>query len=388
MVEGAPDVVKPGIEVFLSKLDNYIGKMRMGLVTNPSAVDGRLRSSLDLLTSTGRVSTLFGLEHGLRGNVQAGEKVEGSVDLRTGLPVFSLYGSTLKPTPEMLEQVDCLVFDVQDVGARFYTFLYSLLYLLEAAAEADLPIFVLDRPNPLSGEVVSGNILEESLQSFVGYPIPIRYGLTIGEMALFFNETRKIGANLTVVQMEGWQRQFTWKDTGLSWVAPSPNMPTTSTALVYPGTCLVEGTNLSEGRGTCQPFEIIGAPWIDPYVWAQELNSLGLAGVAFRPTFFTPMFSKYQGQVCGGVQLHILNEEQFSPVSTAVFLLSVTGGMYEEFGFLAPTKGRYFFDLLAGTTALRELIMKGDKPGVAQLLEEWEQQARAFAQMRCEFFLY
>lgn len=388
MEEGARAVVKQGIAGFMAKLDGYVGKMRIGLVTSPSAVDGQLRSTLDLLTAAGGVSALFGLEHGLRGNAQAGEKVETGVDPRTGLPVYSLYGANLKPTKEMLEQVDCLVFDVQDVGVRLYTYLYSLLYLLEAAAEANLRIFVLDRPNPLGGEVVSGGILEESLQSFVGYPIPIRYGLTIGEMALFFNETRRIGADLTVVKMEGWQREFTWKDTGLPWVPPSPNMPTTDTVLVYPGTCLVEGTNLSEGRGTCRPFELIGAPWVDPYAWAEELNNLGLPGAAFRPTYFTPMFSKHKDKVCGGVQLHVLDGEQFSPISTAVHLLSVTGSMYDEFEFLGPSKGRYFFDLLAGTTALRELIQKRDQQGVARLLEEWEQQAQDFAAMRREYFLY
>jgi len=372
----------------LANLDHYVGRMRIGLVANPSAVDSRLRSTLDLLTATGRVSALFGLEHGLRGHVQAGERVEASVDLRTGLPVYSLYGDTLKPAPEMLADVDCLVFDLQDVGCRYYTYLYSLLYLLEAAAEAALPIFVLDRPNPLGGEVVSGGILEADLQSFVGYPIPVRYGLTIGELALFFNATRRIGADLTVVKMQGWQRHLLWRDTSLSWVPPSPNMPTTSTALVYPGTCLLEGTNLSEGRGTCNPFEVLGAPWIDPHALAEELNGLNLEGVIFRPTYFTPMFSKYQGQVCGGVQLHVLDDRSFSPISAAVHLLMVIASEYQEFQFLEPKGGRYFFDLLAGTRRLRELLEQGDKPGLFQLLQEWDGQARNFAELRREFFLY
>lgn len=386
--EGVLAVVRPGIEDFLANLHKYVGKMRIGLVTNPSAVDHRLRSTLDLLTKTGKVSALYGLEHGIRGHLQAGEKVDGSIDPQTSLPVFSLYGSTYKPTPEMLQDIDCLVFDLQDVGCRFYTYLYSLLYLLEAAAEMGISIFVLDRPNPLGGEIVSGNILEEEYRSFVGYPIPIRYGLTIGELALFFNITRKINAELTIVKMQGWQRHYSWAETGLSWVPPSPNMPTADTALIYPGTCLVEGTNLSEGRGTSTPFELIGAPWINAEALAAELNELNLQGVIFRPTHFRPMFSKHEGQVCGGVQLHITQGQSFPPISATINLLAVIASNYKEFEFLEAKNDRHFFDLLAGTKDLRELIIQGDKVGLKQLLEKWQQEAEDFAQIRSEFFLY
>lgn len=381
-------MTKPGIEQFMSNLNNYVGKKRIGLVTNPSAVDRRLRSSLDLVTQTGQVNALFGLEHGVRGHVEAGKKVATTVDSRTGLPMYSLYGETRKPTEEMLQGIECLVFDIQDVGCRFYTYLYSLLYLLEAAAEFQIPIVVLDRPNPLGGLVVSGNILEEKYISFVGYPLPIRYGLTIGEIALYFNQARGIQAPLTVVKMEGWQRGYAWKDTGLSWISPSPNIPTPSTALVYPGTCFVEGTNLSEGRGTTRPFEQIGAPWIKPDELALELNGLQLAGVIFRPTYFIPAFSKHQGQSCGGVQLHVMDEDVFSPISTAISLLQTIAKNYDEFAFLTPPGERYFFDLLAGTSCIRERITAQDVAGLKQLMQIWEQEATDFAKKRQEFFLY
>lgn len=381
-------MVKPGIEQFVANVSTYVGKMRIGLVTNPSAVDSKLSSTLDLLAKTGQVSALFGLEHGVRGHIQAGEKITTAIDTRTGLPTFSLYGDTRKPTEEMLQEVDCLVFDIQDVGCRFYTYLYSLLYLLEAAASFDLPIFVLDRPNPLGGEVVSGNLLEEEYISFIGYPLPIRYGLTIGEVARYFNEAWKINARLTVVKMEGWKREYTWADTGLSWIPPSPNMPTPDTALVYPGTCLVEGTNLSEGRGTTRPFELIGAPWIDAEDIAEKLNALALPGVIFRPTYFTPIYSKHQGQPCAGVQVHVLDSSRYLSVETGVRLVQTIAANYSEFEFLPPPGQRHFFDLLAGTNHLREHIVNKDLAGLENLLQEWNHSAEDFAQKRREYFLY
>ena len=372
----------------MANVTKYVGDRRIGLVTNPSAVDSRLRSTLDLLAPTGQLSALFGLEHGVRGHVQAGEKVATMVDEKTGLPVYSLYGETRKPTPEMLASVDCLVFDLQDVGCRFYTYLYSLLYLLEASASYQLPIIVLDRPNPLGGLTVSGNILEEEYVSFVGYPLPTRYGLTIGELALYFNETRNINAPLTVVKMEGWHRDYYWPETGLSWIPPSPNIPTADTALVYPGTCLIEGTNLSEGRGTTRPFELIGAPWIDGDHLASELNSLTLGGVIFRPTYFTPSFSKHQGVLCSGVQVHVVDRTSFDPHVTIVSLLDTIIRNHEEFQFLTPPGQRYFFDLLAGTSRLRELLGNQDRLALDQLLEDWKQEAARFTRERQEFFLY
>lgn len=381
-------LVKPGIERFRAHLTDYVGKKKMGLITNPSAVDSRLRSTLELLTKTGQVSTLFGLEHGVRGNVQAGEQVESAYDEQTGLPIFSLYGKIRKLTREMVENVDCFIFDIQDVGCRFYTYLYSLLYFLEAAAQFNLPIYVLDRSNPLGGKIVSGNMLEEEYISFVGYPLPIRYGLTIGEIAIYFNQNRGIKANLTVVKLEGWRRDYLWEDTGLNWVPPSPNMPTVTTAIVYPGTCLIEGTNLSEGRGTAQPFEIIGAPWLCAEKLAQHLNLQKMPGVVFRPVYFTPTFSKHKGELCKGVQLHITEANKFEPISVAVRLLAAIALNYEEFEFLSPPGRHYFFDLLAGSAQLRRFLTAKDGQGPDALLEKWRQEANQFDQIRQEFFLY
>lgn len=381
-------MTKPGIEQFMDDFDFYVGKKRIGLVTNPSAVDSNLCSTLDRLAPTGQLTALFGLEHGVRGNIQAGEQIQTAIDKPTGLPVFSLYGQNRRPTAEMLRDIDCLVFDLQDVGCRFYTYLYSLLYLLEAAAEHQLPIFVLDRPNPLGGSIVHGNLLEEDYISFVGYPLPIRYGLTIGEVAQYFNETRKIGADLTVVKMEGWRRDYTWKETNLSWIPPSPNIPTPDTALVYPGTCLFEGTNLSEGRGTTRPFELLGAPWIDAPALSAKLNDLNLAGVRFRPAYFTPMFSKFKDELCAGVQIHVLDPSVFCPVTTGLQLVWTIATSYSEFEFLTPPGQRYFFDLLAGTKKLRQCILTEDQSAFQTLNKQWEQEAAFFAKSRETFLLY
>lgn len=263
-----------------------------------------------------------------------------------------------------------------------------MLYLLEASANHQIPLFVLDRPNPLGGQTVSGNILDEQYISFVGYPLPIRYGLTIGEIARYFNETRKINAPLTVVTMDNWERDYLWAQTGLSWVSPSPNIPSATTALLYAGTCLIEGTNLSEGRGTTQPFELIGAPWILPLDLADKLNALNLPGVIFRPTYFTPSFSKHQGELCGGVQFHLRDAATFDPVFTIIKFLETVIGDYEEFSFLTPPGERYFFDLLAGTSQLRDRLNAQDSSALEQLVTDWNQDAAGFATMRQEFFLY
>jgi uncharacterized protein YbbC (DUF1343 family) len=375
-----------GVETFVKHLSQYVGTKRIGLITNPSAVSSKLESTLNILTSTNQVSALFGLEHGVRGNVQAGDQVKSSVDEKTGLPVYSLYGATRKPMSEMLQEVDCLVFDIQDVGCRFYTYLYSLLYILEAAKESGLPVFVLDRPNPLGGQIVRGNILEEEYISFVGYPIPIQYGLTIGELAHYFNEIRDIHADLTVVPMEGWKREHRWEDTALSWVPPSPNIPTIDTVKVYPGMCFFEGTNVSEGRGTTRPFETIGAPWIDAEDLSVKMNRKSIPGVVFRPTYFTPMFSKHEGKLCQGVQLHITDDGVFESIQTAVYLLEVLRNDYPEFAFIEPPGRRYFFDLLAGTRELRTALE--EKVSVTAVLETWEKEAKEFDAVRRQYFLY
>lgn len=375
-----------GVEEFCANLDKYVGKKRLGLITNPSGVDRNLTSTVDRLYATGQLSALFGPEHGVRGVMQAGEKVDSYHDPKTNLPVYSLYGETRRPTPEMLSGIEAIVFDIQDVGCRFYTYIYTLLYAMEAAAEHGIQMVVLDRPNPLGGRVVEGNILEPEFTSFVGYPIPVRYGLTIGELARYFNTVYDIKAELTVVPIQGWQRHLYGDELGLPWVPPSPNIPKMETALIYAGTCFVEGTNLSEGRGTALPFEVVGAPFINSEELAAALNGLKLPGAQFRPTAFTPTFSKNVGELCQGVQIHVVDRNTFRPVETGLLVVAEIARLYPEFQFLIPQEqGRhYFFDLLAGTDQVRKIIEDG-KP-LTDLFAQWEREQREFRR-QCEPFL-
>ena len=354
--------VKLGIDNLDENLTIFEGK-RVGLITNPSGMDSNFKSSIDVLYEKTNLTTLFAAEHGIRGNAQAGDNVGSEVDEVTGLPVHSLYGSTKKPTPEMLENVDVLAYDMQDVGARFYTYINTLAYAMEACAENDKTFVVFDRPNPIGGDV-QGNLLNPEFSSFVGmYPIVQRYGMTVGEYAKFINEEFNINCKLEVVEMEGWTRDMYYDETGLNtWVMPSPNMPTLTTSIVYTGTCVFEGTNVSEGRGTTRPFELIGAPWIEPMELSNKLNSLGLPGVKFRPASFTPSFSKYsasdtvnyptgKNQVCGGVQVYVTNRDEFNAVKTGYAMLYTIRDMYpDKFQYLSTN----FIDKLTGNSYVRE----------------------------------
>ena len=354
--------VKLGIDNLDKNLTIFEGK-RVGLITNPSGMDSNFKSSIDVLYEKTNLTTLFAAEHGIRGNAQAGDNVGNEVDEVTGLPVHSLYGSTKKPTPEMLENVDVLAYDMQDVGARFYTYINTLAYAMEACAENDKTFVVFDRPNPIGGDV-QGNLLNTEFSSFVGmYPIVQRYGMTVGEYAKFINEEFNINCKLEVVEMEGWTRDMYYDETGLNtWVMPSPNMPTLTTSIVYTGTCVFEGTNVSEGRGTTRPFELIGAPWIEPMELSNKLNSLGLPGVKFRPASFTPSFSKYsasdtvnyptgKNQVCGGVQVYVTNRDEFNAVKTGYAMLYTIRDMYpDKFQYLSTN----FIDKLTGNSYVRE----------------------------------
>lgn len=380
----------PGIDVLLTRKPDLLAGRRLGLVTNPTGVTRDLRSDIDALRSLPRseLVALFGPEHGIRSDVQDGIAVASDLDRRTGLPVHSLYGPQKKPTGEMLSDVDLLIYDMQDVGARFYTYLWTLYHVLFAAAERGLEIIVLDRPNPLGGELVEGPMLDPAFASFVGeYPIPIRYGLTVGELATLFNQTAK--ANLTVIPMEGWHRSAWYDRTGLPWVLPSPNMPTLDTAIVYPGTCLFEGTNLSEGRGTTKPFEFVGAPWVEAEDLAEALNRRRLPGVAFRPVYFTPTYSKFSGQQCGGVQLHVLDRAIFRPVEAGLYLLSILSHMYPDRFSWLPTswEGKPpHFDLLMGTDSVRRQLEAGVT--VPEIVEGWQIGLEGFQEKRTGLFLY
>jgi uncharacterized protein YbbC (DUF1343 family) len=383
--------VKVGFQVLLEGLFEFIKNKRVGLVTNHTGVTGDMRHITDVLHESpkAQLAALFGPEHGIRGDVQNGLAIESYVDERTSLPVYSLYGEAEKPTTEMLSGIDILVFDIQDVGARYYTYSSTMSCAMEAAADAEIPFVVLDRPNPVNGTSVEGNVLDPTFKSFVGrYPIPVRHGLTVGELAALFNAEYAVNADLEVVRMEGWHRDMWFDETGLTWVQPSPNIPTLDTAIVYPGTCLLEGTNVSEGRGTTKPFEQVGAPWIDSPRLTAELRSRTLPGVLFRQTHFTPASSKYSRENCGGVQLHVTDRRLFRPFETGLHVVDAIGGLHPEtFGWVKNRSGSgYYFDLLAGTNKIREQLSAGVP--VSRIVDGFQEELSEFADLRKEYLLY
>ena len=364
---------------------------RVGLVTNHSGTDSRLRATADRLHAATDVDLvlLFGPEHGIRGDAEDGVAVSGGTDGRTGVPTVSLYGERRQPSAAELDQLDVLLFDIQDVGVRFYTYLYTMSMAMEACAAAGKPFVVLDRPNPIGGLAVEGNVLEApAFASFVGrYPIPVRYGLTIGELARLFNEQFGIGADLHVVELRGWRRAMHWSDTDLPWVPPSPNMPTTDTADVYPGMCFLEGTNVSEGRGTTRPFEQVGAPFIDPYTLVDRLQALTLPGAVCRPVFFRPAFGKHEGISCGGLQLHTVRGAALQPVRAGFHVLAeVRRGWPDEFAWRTNREGIHNFDKLAGTDRVRRAIDDGVE--IDDLVADWDVERRPFEELRQAYLRY
>ncbi|HEV2127292.1 MAG TPA: DUF1343 domain-containing protein [Thermomicrobiales bacterium] len=381
--------VEVGLEVMLEANATPIDGKRVGLVTNSSAIDRQLRSAVDRLHADQRfdLATLFGPEHGVRGDAQAGVEVDSVEDSRTGLPVYSLYGDTREPTPEMLDGLDALIFDVQDVPVRFATYISTLAYCQVAAASAGLDVVVLDRPNSLTGMHVEGNLLDPAFTSFVGiHPIVIRHGLTVGEFARLFAAERSLPEPI-VVPMRNWERDMWFDEMGLPWVQPSPNLPTLDSVTLYPGTCLIEGTNISEGRGTARPFEYIGAPWIDPYRLAEDLERRNLPGLAYRPAFFSPVFSKHAGEVCGGVQVYALDRKALRPVELGIQLLhALRGHNPDAFEWRSRSTGEYFVDLLSGTDRLRRSLDDGAAP--ADIMADWDKDAAAFEERRRPYLLY
>ena len=376
--------------LFTDEYSSLIRGRRIGLITNHSGVDSRLRATADRLhaSPTCQLVALFGPEHGIRGDAADGASVETGRDPHTGVPAYSLYGETKRPDPGMLADVEVMLFDIQDVGVRFYTYLYTMSMSMEACAARDIPFVVLDRPNPIGGETVAGNLLDPAFASFVGlYPIPVQYGMTVGEIARLFNQEFALGADLRVVPMRGWQRAFLWDDTRLPWVAPSPNMPAVDTAIVYPGTCFCEGTNLSEGRGTTKPFEQVGAPFVDGYRLADQLNGLDLPGVRFRPVFFQPATSKHAGQVCQGVQVHVGDRRLFQAVRTGFEILATVRRLWpDDFAWRIPSGGIYNFDRLAGTDRIRLAIDEGIS--ITDLTAAWADERRPFERQRQSCLLY
>jgi uncharacterized protein YbbC (DUF1343 family) len=384
--------VRTGLDVLRDDDFRPLRGRRVGLVCHPASVDSQLRHAADLLAGAPdvRLAALFGPEHGFAGTAQDLIGVSDAAD--GALRVHSLYGSSfesLKPTAEQLRGLDALVIDLQDIGSRYYTFQATMLYCLEACAANGVAAVVLDRPNPLGGVQVEGPALRPGFESFVGpRNVPTRHGLTMGELARRYSAP---GLQLEVIPCDGWRREWYFEQTGLPWVLPSPNMPTVDTAVVYPGMCLIEGTNLSEGRGTTRPFELAGAPWIDPRALAARLEGEGLPGVRFRPAWFRPTFQKFAGQDCGGVQLHVTDRAAFRPVRTGLAVLAVlrdlSGTRFawrtEEYEFVTD---RPAIDLLFGSERER-LALDAGTPW-RDIAAAWEPEEAAFAEARREFLLY
>lgn len=384
--KGKKAAVKTGIETLLSSNLSWLKGKRVGLITNPTGIDANMKSSVDLLFEHPNIklTALYGPEHGVRGDAQAGEGVESYTDEKTGLPVYSLYGKTRKPTPEMLKNVDVLLFDIQDVGARYYTYIYTMAYAMEAAKENNIPFVVLDRPNPIGGLKVEGPVLEPEYASFVGlYPIPLRHGMTTGELANLFNKEFHINADVTVVKMKNWKRSMTFDDTKLPFVLPSPNMPTVDSTFVYPATGLIEGTNVSEGRGTTKPFELIGAPYINSSELADHLNQLKLKGVQFRPVSFTPTFSKHASTLSHGVQLYVTDRSSFEAVKTGLSIIKAIHDLYpNDFQFLQTGS----FDKLIGNGWVKEEINQGTS--VKHIMKRYHHDLKTFEKKRKKYLIY
>ncbi len=387
-------IVALGIDRLLTTERRLVEGRRVGLLCNPASIDGSFRHSADLLFDDPGVTlaTIFGPQHGFRADLQDNmiETPHGS-DARRQVPVFSLYSEVREPSAEMLDGLEALVIDIQDVGTRVYTFIYTVANCMKAAARQRIPVIVCDRPNPVNGRDVEGNVLDEAYASFVGqYPIPMRHGMTVGELARLFNDHFRIGADLHVVAMDGWTRGMYYDETTLPWVMPSPNIPTLDTAIVYPGAVLIEGTKLSEGRGTTRPFELIGAPWIDGERLADAMNARDLPGVHFRPAFFEPTFQKHARQTCGGCQIHVLDRQAFRPVRSTVELI-------DEFHRQSPSRFEWReppyeyehdkmpIDILYGSDRLRQAVAEGTVPA---LVDGWQADEDRFRRLRESSLLY
>lgn len=386
--------VKLGIEKVLENPET-LHKQKIGLICNQASVNHSFRHAADLFFENSDINlrSLFGPQHGIRGDVQDNMiETPHTVDKKTNLPVYSLYSETREPTEEMLENLDGLVFDLQDVGGRVYTFIYTMANAMKACAEFGKKMYVCDRPNPINGVGVEGNCLEKEFASFVGqYPIPMRHGLTVGELAQIFNGEFGIGCDLEVIKMDGWRRELFYDETDAPWVLPSPNMPTVETTVVFPATVYLEGTQISEGRGTTRPFEIIGAPYVEADEFAETLTALDLPGIVFRPINFLPTFQKHSGEVCGGVFLHVVDRVIFEPVITGIAIVKTLYDLYaDDFRWKVPPYEYVFdlnpFDVISGTDKIRNFIENG--VNLDQIKLYWEQDVKQFQALREKYLLY
>jgi uncharacterized protein YbbC (DUF1343 family) len=387
--------VRLGLEGLLGDASARLRGARVGLLCNQATVDHGLRHAADLFHSHPdiRLTALFGPQHGIRGDLQDNMiETPHGVDRTTGLPVHSLYSETREPTEAMLQDVDVLVCDLQDIGCRIYTFVYTIANCMRVARALGKKVIVCDRPNPIGGTAVAGNLLDPAFASFVGlFPLPTRPGLTCGELVRLFNDHFGIGCELEVVPMQGWSRDLWMDETDAPWVMPSPNIPTVDSTVVFPGIVHLEGTQLSEGRGTTRPFELVGAPYIDPEDFAGHLNGLQLSGVYFRATGFQPTFQKHGGRGCGGVQIHVLDRQAFEPVITGVAVVKAAFDMYrDQFRWKEPpyeyVHDKNPFDVIAGTSALREALERGDSLNTIE--RSWKDGVSAFRSLREKYLLY
>jgi uncharacterized protein YbbC (DUF1343 family) len=382
---GMTPTVLSGVDALAASTPPVMRGKRVGLITNQTGIDRDRRTTIDIMARAKdyRLVSLFSPEHGIRGTAQDGAKIDSGRDESTGLPVYSLYGATSKPTPAMLDSVDALVFDMQDVGVRQYTYTSTLAKCMQAAAEKGIPFIVLDRPDPVTGNIIEGGVLDTAFRSFVGlYPIPSRYGLTLGELAGYLNATFHFGTNLTVLRVSGWRRDMWLDETGLPFVAPSPNLPRMEAIVSYPGTVYVEGTNLSEGRGTEFPFEQVGAPWLNADSVAKLMNARSLPGVRFEAVHYTPRASaaKYGGVALNGVRYIVTDRASYRPIVTTLMLIDIVRSTHPtEFAWTGT------IDRLAGTDQLRKAIEAHTLPA---LLLRWQQESSAFATARQPFLLY
>lgn len=387
--------IQPGLEVLLNDKLDVIRGQRISLVCNQASVLPDLRHAADVFFEHPEIdlTALFGPQHGIRGDLQDNMiETDHAVDPHTGLWIYSLYSETREPTEKMLADVDTIVYDLQDVGCRIYTFVYTMANCMRAAKKFGKRVVVCDRPNPINGNAIEGNITEHEFKSFVGqFEIPTRHGMTTGELAKMFNEHFGIGCDLEVVPMEGWRREMWFEETGLPFVMPSPNIPTVDTCVVFPATVHVEGTELSEGRGTTKPFELNGAPYIDPWDWVAELEKYNFPGVAFRQTYFQPTFQKHAKVTCGGLQLHVTDREEFTPVIVGIAMIKTAYDLYPD-QFLWKQDayeyefGKNPFDVVSGTDKIRKAIEAG--ASLKEIEDSWNQELSEFKIMRTQFLLY
>lgn len=388
--------VNTGLDLFNSMLPKKFKGLRAGLLVHPASINSKLQHGSHLLLKSGKVQikAFFGPQHGIYGQTQDNMiEWNGFIDAKTGLPVYSLYGDTRKPSQDMLSGIDIMLIDLQDIGARYYTFIWTMDLCMESCRQSGKTVIVLDRPNPINGINIEGPVLDPEYYSFVGLkPLPIRHGMTIGEIGSYIKNTFYPDLDYHVIKMEGWKREMWFDETGLPWVMPSPNMPTIETASVYPGMCLLEGTTLSEGRGTTRPFEIFGAPFIEPDILVERLSEFKLKGVIFRPLWFQPTFQKYAGELCGGAQIHVIDRSKFKPFKTAVGIIKAVHDLYPEYQLWKQPPYEYEtvkmpIDILFGSNKIRNFIDNGES---LQTMEQcWTEQSYKFNKdIRKKFLLY